>query len=129
MLRYTKGSTEKATLIDTDGELFDYTPVLSAHQGIAGANFKQTLIFYDPGIRFVDVSARNGIQNIHSLQGTRGMVEMSAQELYIFHSTRSSLFVDTDRTWNPASGTLSCMEGAFADSDLAKDKAGNIWFT
>lgn len=130
LVRYRSSSdAQSATLIDSKGQLLDYTPVLNDQNKIAGSNFKQQLITFDPGLRFVDVTNRKGVSTITGFKGSRGMVELDSQALHISAHSQRQLFSPENGAWKTKGNTISCLMNAFIDSEFIKDASGKIWFT
>lgn len=120
---------QSATLIDHAGQFFDFTPVMSNHNSITGSDFKQSLIFYDPGLRFVDVSDRRGVQKIQTLKGSRGIAELGDRTLYLSTADGNLLIHQEGNTWRTEPNSIPCLDKAFIDSDLARNENGCFWFT
>ena len=77
LVKYQNQNNEvNATLLDCDQQIYDYSAVMSEHMEATGRDFKQSITLFDPGLRFVEVSARDAIKKNTEIGHTREMFEL-----------------------------------------------------
>ncbi|MCB0566899.1 MAG: response regulator [Phaeodactylibacter sp.] len=122
---WDENGVPSATLVDSRRRLSDFTAVISEHQLISGSDFKQGLIFHDPGLRFVEVASRMAVKKNTDTRGARGLVELDAQTLYL---NKKGVLSYDNGAWEFQNSIIPCLGRANFDSDVAMDSNGYIWF-
>lgn len=120
-----------ATLIDERRQDFDYTPIaMAGSRGLNGDtkkwmsnDYKQGILFFFPGLRFVEYTPYNAVQKMLDFQHNRSMVQFDQQTIY---SRRGGELSYKNGAWRPT-GRLFFNSEWHGDMEIKKDGKGNIW--
>ncbi len=120
-----------ATLIDERRQDFDYTPIaMAGSRGLNGDtkkwmsnDYKLGILFFFPGLRFVEYTPYNAVQKMLDFQHNRSMVQFDQQTIY---SRRGGELSYKNGAWRPT-GRLFFNSEWHGDMEIKKDGKGNIW--
>jgi hypothetical protein len=121
-----KNKQVSATLLDSQGRLFDYTPVVGGHEMAFSEDFKKGIIFYTPGLRMVDVALRNTIKKKTAVIAPRQMLELDAKTIFV---GKKGFLMERNGAWEVMDTLVPIVQtiGRHTDvDDRTKDGKGHI---
>ncbi len=122
-----KNKQVNASLFDSQGRLFDYTPVMSGHELAYSEDFKKGIVFFRLGLRVVDVALRNAVKKNTGVIGARQMLELNAQTIFV---GQKGFLMEQNGAWDIRDTLIPIVQNIprFKVNDKAKDGLGHIWF-
>ena len=123
-----KNKQASATLLDSQGRLFNYTPVVGEHEMALSEDFKKGIIFYTPGLRMVDVALRNAIKKNTAVIDPRQMLELDAKTIFV---GKKGFLMERNGAWEVRDTFVPIVQTISRHTDVddrTKDGKGHIWF-
>ena len=123
-----KNKQVSATLLDSQGSRFDYTPVVSGHEMAYSEDFKKGIIFFTPGLRVVDVALHDAVKKNTEVIDPRQMLELDAKTIFV---GKKGILIERHGVWEVRDTLIPIIQNISRNTDVddrIKDNKGHIWF-
>ncbi|TNE69908.1 MAG: helix-turn-helix domain-containing protein [Bacteroidetes bacterium] len=125
-----KNNVPSATLLDTQGRLYDYSAVMSRHELAYSEDFKQGVIFHMPGLRVVEVTQRSAVKKVLGIINPRQILELDPRTVFVCALGGSLNYLSNNNgTWVGKEYPKHFLHFALTETkDIVRDAQGDFWF-